>query len=299
VTQDVDDWSAPHVYGNYLVWCAKGGIYLRYMSPYKGVNSWQMRISDGYYADIYDTKVVYADDDGRVRLYDISTNKTIDVPGYGAGDTRIWGTEVIWSDLINNQGYIAMYDTSTNTSIDVTHELVQMPNGDDDWGASTGSHIAIQGDKIVYNKCVDDYEGVAGVYVYSIASGKSTLLSQYYYSPDGDYVDTTPEVYRNTVVWGMHRILYSDTDDSGIYVTTIPTKPVTPVFPGYTKPPTDPNHDGLYEDINGNGILDFDDVVAYYDNMDWIEANSSVALFDYNKNGLIDFDDVVKLYDML
>jgi hypothetical protein len=72
-----------------------------------------------------------------------------------------------------------------------------------------------------------------------------------------------------------------------------------PVFPGYSKPPTDPNHDSLYEDVNGNGILDFDDVSAYYDNMDWIGNNAPVALFDYNKNGLVDFDDVVKLYDML
>ncbi|HOW14261.1 lectin like domain-containing protein [Methanosarcina sp.] len=72
-----------------------------------------------------------------------------------------------------------------------------------------------------------------------------------------------------------------------------------PVFPGYTNPPTDLDHDGLYEDINGNGMLDFDDVVAYYDNVDWIEENVSIDLFDYNNNGLIDFDDVVKLYDML
>mgnify|MGYP000843893930 FL=1 len=72
-----------------------------------------------------------------------------------------------------------------------------------------------------------------------------------------------------------------------------------PVFPGNSNPPTDLNQDGLYEDVNGNGILDFDDVVAYYDNMDWIEENASAAFFDYNKNGLIDFDDTVKLYDML
>jgi PKD repeat protein len=70
-------------------------------------------------------------------------------------------------------------------------------------------------------------------------------------------------------------------------------------FPGHTNPPTDSNHDGFYEDINGNGQLDFDDVVAYYDNMDWIGGNEPVALFDYNKNGSIDFDDIVKLYDML
>jgi len=72
-----------------------------------------------------------------------------------------------------------------------------------------------------------------------------------------------------------------------------------PVFPGYTNPPTDLDQDGFYEDINGNGMLDFDDVVVYYDNMEWIEENAPVAFFDCNNNGLIDFDDVVKLYDML
>jgi PKD repeat protein len=36
---------------------------------------------------------------------------------------------------------------------------------------------------------------------------------------------------------------------------------IFPVFPGCTSSPTDPNHDGLYEDINGNGNQDFDDVV--------------------------------------
>ena len=86
---------------------------------------------------------------------------------------------------------------------------------------------------------------------------------------------------------------------SKLATINVSTRSVPPVFPGYTNPPTDPNHDNLYEDINGNGELDFDDVVVYYDNMDWIEENASIAFFDYNKNGLIDFDDIVKLYDML
>ncbi|MDD2340191.1 MAG: PKD domain-containing protein [Methanosarcina sp.] len=86
---------------------------------------------------------------------------------------------------------------------------------------------------------------------------------------------------------------------SKLATINVSTQSVPPVFPGYTNPPTDLNKDGLYEDINGNGVLDFDDVVAYYDNMDWIEESASVAFFDYNKNGLIDFDDIVKLYDML
>jgi PKD repeat protein len=77
------------------------------------------------------------------------------------------------------------------------------------------------------------------------------------------------------------------------------TDPYVPVFPGYTNPPTDSDNDGLYEDINGNEEVDFDDVVAYYANMNWIKENATVALFDYNNNDLIDFDDVVKLYNIL
>ena len=46
-------------------------------------------------------------------------------------------------------------------------------------------------------------------------------------------------------------------------------------------------------------MLDFNDVVAYYNDMEWIEQNVPVALFDYNNNSSIDFNDVVKLYDML
>jgi len=85
--------------------------------------------------------------------------------------------------------------------------------------------------------------------------------------------------------------------DSGIYILNL--KASVLAFPGYTNPATDLDQNGLYEDINGNGILDFDDMVAYYDNMDWIEENVPLEFFDYNKNGLIDFDDVVRLYDML
>ena len=87
--------------------------------------------------------------------------------------------------------------------------------------------------------------------------------------------------------------------DSKSATINVSVKSVLSVLPGYTNPPTDLDYDNLYEDINGNGMLDFDDVVAYYDNMEWIEENVQLELFDYNKNGLIDFDDVVKLYDML
>jgi len=68
-------------------------------------------------------------------------------------------------------------------------------------------------------------------------------------------------------------------------------------LPGYTELPTDPDNDNLYEDTNGNGYLDFDDVVAFYINMEWIVQHEPDPLaFDYNRTGYLDFDDVVVLY---
>ena len=144
------------------------------MSPYKDVKSWQMRIGNGEIPDIYDSKVVY-NDDTRIKLYDINTKKTMDIGYSRPGCLNVWNTKVVWSNPVNQEGYIGMYDTSTKKTIYITQELGTDPYGNE-YGASTGTHISIQGDKIVYNKCVDDYEGVAGVYVYNIASGKSVLL---------------------------------------------------------------------------------------------------------------------------
>lgn len=77
-----------------------------------------------------------------------------------------------------------------------------------------------------------------------------------------------------------------------------PIAPPSPL-PGYQKPPTDPNNDGRYEDLNGNEEIEYDDVVALNANMQWIEENNLVPLFDFNTNGRIDYDDVVMLFDMI
>ena len=61
--------------------------------------------------------------------------------------------------------------------------------------------------------------------------------------------------------------------------------------------PADPDGDGLYEDVNGNGRKDFDDVVKFFTYMEWIADNEPISCFDFNGNGRIDFDDVVKLFE--
>ncbi len=67
---------------------------------------------------------------------------------------------------------------------------------------------------------------------------------------------------------------------------------------GASLPPTDPDFDGLYEDVNGNGRKDFEDVVFYFNRMTWIDENER-WWFDFNDNDRIDFGDVVRLFDLL
>ncbi|WP_226021758.1 cellulase family glycosylhydrolase [Halomicrobium salinisoli] len=60
--------------------------------------------------------------------------------------------------------------------------------------------------------------------------------------------------------------------------------------------PTDPDDDGRYEDLNGNGEVDYADVVLYFENMDQSAMTSATAAYDYNGNGELDFADLVDLF---
>ena len=100
-------------------------------------------------------------------------------------------------------------------------------------------------------------------------------------------------------------IIVTAMDNDGPYSMPVHTIPgqieVIPVvsLPGHVNPPTDPDGDGIYEDMNGNGVKDFDDIVVFFNNMEWIGANEPVLYFDFNGNGRIDFDDIVKLFEEL
>ncbi|WP_226012616.1 family 43 glycosylhydrolase [Halomicrobium salinisoli] len=63
--------------------------------------------------------------------------------------------------------------------------------------------------------------------------------------------------------------------------------------------PTDPDGDGLYEDLNGNGEVDYSDVVSYFETMDDPAMTDNVAAYDYNGNGEVDFADLVDLFEQV
>jgi PKD repeat protein len=74
---------------------------------------------------------------------------------------------------------------------------------------------------------------------------------------------------------------------------------VLPPFPSISKVPLDPNNDGVYEDITGNGKIDSTDVVIYFKNIQWIKSNGLTTYFDYTHNGNIDSTDIVALFKLI
>ncbi|WP_226022365.1 hypothetical protein [Halomicrobium salinisoli] len=63
--------------------------------------------------------------------------------------------------------------------------------------------------------------------------------------------------------------------------------------------PTDPDGDGAYEDLNGNGEVDYQDVVEYFENMEEPAMTDYAEFYDYNGNGGIDYDDLVALFEQV
>ncbi len=72
-----------------------------------------------------------------------------------------------------------------------------------------------------------------------------------------------------------------------------------PALPGADSPPGDRDNDGLYEDVNGNGRIDFADVTILFNNLGTIGSTCPATIFDFNANGRIDYSDVTALYGRL
>ncbi len=102
---------------------------------------------------------------------------------------------------------------------------------------------------------------------------------------------------------GTYTVSLTDASNQGITTTKTETDYIIVTgnvvsFPDLSNVPLDPDHDGRYEDINGNSRLDFHDVVTFSRNLAWARDNTGVGSspFDFNRNGGIDSGDVTLLY---
>ena len=86
---------------------------------------------------------------------------------------------------------------------------------------------------------------------------------------------------------------YIVTDETGASVSVIEIGPVN----DFSEPPTDPDDDGLYEDVNGDGEFNIVDVQALFANLDDSVVQNNPDKFDFNQDGGVDVVDVQKLYN--
>jgi beta propeller repeat protein len=192
ITKNVDNSSIPSIYSDIIVWSANGSIYMRNISAHA-----QNMVAVGVDPDIYNNTIVYCypgNDTPQIYMYDIATEKAIDISGYGYNSKpHIYGNKVVWSDLNTRLGNIRMYDIDTEQQTEVT-------TGDDFNGYNTGGPNDIYGDKVVYVKHrytdadnVTDPSDYGDLCVYDIPTGQETTLAS-------DYIGNIA-LYGSTVVW--------------------------------------------------------------------------------------------------
>ncbi|OYR51709.1 hypothetical protein DJ74_03285 [Halorubrum sp. Ea8] len=85
---------------------------------------------------------------------------------------------------------------------------------------------------------------------------------------------------------------YTVTDENGASISVVEIPPVG----DFQNSPTDPDDDGLYEDVNGDGQFDIVDVQALFANLDDETIENYPDAFDFNGDGTVDVVDVQKLF---
>ena len=114
------------------------------------------------------------------------------------------------------------------------------------------------------------------------------------YSGSGSITDPGDSAWTATVDYG---------DGSGVLPLTLSgnTFNLTYVYAqaGMNSPAQDLDGDGHAEDVNGNGRLDFADIVALFEHMDSPQVQNNQSAFDFNDNGRMDMADIIALFDML
>ncbi|MGM0592622.1 MAG: dockerin type I domain-containing protein, partial [Halobacteriota archaeon] len=78
--------------------------------------------------------------------------------------------------------------------------------------------------------------------------------------------------------------------------TTGASLTVTEISIGDFPPVTDPDNDGQYEDINGDGAFNIVDVQALFANLDDPALEQSTDQFDFNDDGTVNVVDVQALF---
>lgn len=94
--------------------------------------------------------------------------------------------------------------------------------------------------------------------------------------------------------------VYATSTDGLVYaLEAADTTPTAPDITGDGNAATDPDGDGLFEDVNGDGSFSVVDVQALFANLDSDAVQDNPELFDFNGDGEVDVTDVQALFAAL
>jgi PKD repeat protein len=122
------------------------------------------------------------------------------------------------------------------------------------------------------------------------SSAATSWQGQSYISRDGVYWEDFAQIYPN----GNVCLKIFTNSNAGSRILPFPDN-----RGGYYPPPNDLNGDGKYEDIDGNYILDYNDVDVLFENLEFAMTNQPVLPFDFDGNGFIGYGDVSALFEMV
>lgn len=114
----------------------------------------------------------------------------------------------------------------------------------------------------------------------------------------GDVTLQTAGTYEFTVTVTDEQDL-TDTATVVVEVTEPPEQEQPePVCDGCNAP-QDLDGDGTYEDVNGNDVQGFGDVIALFENFQSDTVTENTELYDYNDNGVVGFGDIIYLFETI
>ncbi len=196
--------------------------------------------------------------------------------------------------------YIELYNP-TDSAVDLTGWTIASPPSDVDIYSLDGKSIPAGG-YLVLNESELDFSLAYDGDIIELKNGTSLVDDVTYGNyDDGNITDNAPAPGEDNSTARDPNGADTDNDADDFRVFTNVTLGESNT-PGVEEGPTyagDLDGDGLFEDVDDSGALNFGDVVALFNNFDSSQFVEDKQYFDFDGDGNLTFGDVVELFNML
>ena len=265
----------------------------------------ELAVSPGSYGTTVDEATAYAEFSGMTIDTAAVANATLASFAGSAGPGE--GNLLFNGQTVATNAWQGDSSTASAQSFDVKGDLSSTGNVAGIQGTTSGGMDALQQILVVEYTATRPTAGFTATPTSGAAPLNVTFTDKSENTPTSwlwDFGDNSTSTAQNPVhtyaAAGNYTVVLTTTNSGGSDTVTktdyITVTTAVIALPDQTSAPTDPDHDGLYEDLNGNGRIDYGDLQLYFTDMTWLGANEPLAFFDYNGNGRIDYGDIQTLF---